>query len=399
MDLLHVEISRAELERDAINAFRQRFGCSPEWIVAAPGRVNLIGEHTDYNDGFVLPAAITRATAIAAGPRNDNRFEIFSKNFQSSATVPLNNLVPQRRSSWTNYIAGVALLFKEQGIGIRGANLCINGNIPRGSGLSSSASLEIAAAYALQSMNDFAYPALEMIKLCQRAENEFVGVRCGIMDQFISCLGKKDHALMIDCRSLEFKHVPFPSGVRLLVLDTGVKRALASSAYNTRRDECTDGVKTLSSVLPGIRMLRDVTPGDLGRNEGMLNPTIRRRCKHVVTENARVLQSVHALTAGDLSEFGKLMYDSHLSLQHDYEVSCAELDIMVDICAEAEGVYGARMTGAGFGGCAVCLVNTEAAPEVAARVMREYPPRTGKTPMIIECSFEDGVSTRKIVES
>ncbi len=396
MDFSPLVISREALEEATISAFKERYGTAPEFIVSAPGRVNLIGEHTDYNGGFVLPAALDKATVIAGGPRNDNVLELFSLNIQACATVTLSDLVPQRQNAWTNYVAGVAHFFKEAGKDIGGANLCINGNIPRGSGLSSSASLEIAAAYVLQSLNGFELPALQTITLCQRAENDFVGVHCGIMDQFICCLGKKDHALLIDCRSLEFNYSPFPAGVSLLILDTGVKRALARSAYNTRRDECQEGVRVLSSMLPGIRMLRDVTTEDLGRHGGMLSDTIRRRCRHVITENARVLESTRALTSGDVSRFGKLMYDSHLSLQHDYEVSCPELDVMVDICAEAEGVFGARMTGAGFGGCVVCLVKDAAAPDVVARITREYAPRTHKTPAIIECTIDDGVQSSRV---
>ena len=383
---------RAALARQTAEYFRGQFKTEPHVVVTAPGRVNLIGEHTDYNDGFVLPAAIDRATAIAASPRSDRNLVIHAQNLKSTMMLSLADLTPRRTGAWSNYVAGVAHFLRRRGDNLVGANMLINSTVPRGSGLSSSAALEVAAACTFISLNGLTIPDLDVIVLCQQAENEFVGVQCGIMDQFISYLGKKNHALRIDCRSLEFLQVPIPAGVRLLICDTGVRRSLASSEYNRRREECDAGVSVLSRHLPGILKLRDVSPGDLARCESFLDQTVYRRCRHVVTENARVEDSVRTLRAGDLSAFGQLMYESHRSLRVDYEVSCRELDMVVDICMESDGVLGARMTGAGFGGSVVCCVREEAVEVLAARLARDYPAISGRQPGIHVCSLEDGVA-------
>lgn len=387
-----MNLSRTELEHDVAEVFASRFGSPPACIASAPGRVNLIGEHTDYNDGFVLPAAINRTTAIAASPRPDHSLLLHAENLGATMLLDLKDLHPRRTGSWSNYPAGVAHFLLESGISLRGATMVIKGDIPRGSGLSSSAALEVASALAFLTLNDVTMPPLEVIRLCQKAENEFVGVQCGIMDQFISTLGKSDHALLIDCRSLEYVHVPFPPGVRLIVCDTGVRRSLATSEYNRRREECAAGVRELASRIPGIRNLRDVTPGHLMEFGDLLDEIVLKRCRHVVTENDRVGRAVEALRAGDLVRFGGLMFASHASLRDDYQVSCRELDAVVEICSAAEGVLGARMTGAGFGGCAICLVGEQSADAVIQRLQRDYPQRTGKTPGITVCTFEQGVS-------
>ncbi len=386
-----MNLSRAELEREVADAFTGKVGLPPACIVSAPGRVNLIGEHTDYNDGYVLPAAINRAIAVAASARSDHSLLLYAENLGATMLLDLKDLHPRKTGAWSNYPAGVAHFLLERGLSLRGATMVIKGDIPRGSGLSSSAALEVASALALLTLNNAEMPPLEVIKLCQKAENEFVGVKCGIMDQFITTLGEKDHALLIDCRTLESIQVPFPAGVRLIVCDTGVKRALASSEYNRRREECAAGVLTLSSRLPGIRNLRDVTPGHLMEFGEYLDAVVLKRCRHVVTENDRVTRSVEALHAGDLARFGSLMFASHASLRDNYEVSCAELDAVVEICSAVDGVLGARMTGAGFGGCAICLVKEQNADAVVQRLEREYPQRTGRKPGIIACTFEQGV--------
>jgi galactokinase len=380
------------LELAVSEIFSSKYGSPPACTVSAPGRVNLIGEHTDYNDGFVLPAAINRTTAIAASPRPDHSLLIHSENLGATMLLDLKDLQPRKTGSWSNYPAGVAHFLLKQGISLRGATMVIKGDIPRGAGLSSSAALEVASAYAFLTLNGVTMPPLDVIKLCQKAENDFVGVKCGIMDQFISCLGKKDHALMIDCRSLDYTHVPFPSAVRLIVCDTGVKRALASSEYNKRREECTAGVQFLATRIPGIRMLRDVTAGHLMEYGELLDPVVLKRCRHVVTENDRVARSVEALRTNDLAQFGNLMYASHASLRDNYEVSCAELDVVVEICSTVDGVLGARMTGAGFGGCAICLVRDQNTDAVIERLQQEYPTRTRKNPGITVCTFEQGVT-------
>ena len=388
--------SRRELEQSVREAYVERYGSPPHCLVSAPGRVNLIGEHTDYNDGFVFPAAIDRATAIGASARPDHSLLLHAENLGATMLLDLKDLHPRRTGSWSNYPAGVAYYLLKEGITLRGTTMIIKGDIPRGAGLSSSAALEVASAYAFLTLNGVTMSPLDVIKLCQKAENEFVGVKCGIMDQFISCLGKKDHALLIDCRSLAYEHVPLPSGVRLIVCDTGVKRALASSEYNRRREECAAGVHALAGRIPGIRMLRDVTPGHLMEFGELLDPVVLKRCRHVVTENDRVTRSVDALRARDLVQFGSLMYASHASLRDNYEVSCPELDAVVEICAGVDGVFGARMTGAGFGGCAICLVREQDTDAVIERLRRDYPGRTGKNPGITVCTFEQGVNVSSV---
>jgi galactokinase len=365
-------------------------------VASAPGRVNLIGEHTDYNDGFVFPAAIDRATAVAIGGRDDNRLVMFSGTVAGECAFPLDRLYPTERRSWTDYLVGVASLLQSRGETLRGANLAIHGNVPRGAGLSSSAALEMSTAFALTGFNGISLPPVEIITLCQRAEHEFAGVHCGIMDQFIACLGRRSHALMLDCRSLAYELIPLPPGVTLVVCDTTVRRALASSEYNKRRQECAAAVSTLAASIPGLSSLRDVSEAQLEEYGSRLDPLVRMRCRHVVTENARVTRSTVALRRGDLSEFGKLMYESHLSLRVDYEVSCRELDVLVDICAEADGVYGARMTGAGFGGCALCLARDDDAPALIARLQTEYPRMTGRSPSVHICTIDDGARVRAV---
>jgi galactokinase len=383
-------MSRPDLNTTTAEIFKTTFATPPTCVSSAPGRVNLIGEHTDYNNGYVFPVAINRQTIIAASVRTDNKLRIYAHNFNSCVEVALDKLERTKEKSWSNYTKGVAAALQENGIKLTGANLLIHSDIPNGAGLSSSAALEMASAYALLALNNIAMPPLDMINVCHNAEFHFVGVHCGIMDQFISCLGKKDHALFLDCESLEHEHVHIPSGCKLVVCDTGVKRNLAASEYNVRRQQCSEGAQQLSYVLPSVKTLRDVSVRQFEQFKGKLGDIIRKRCRHVIHENERVLQSVHALKSNDLSEFGKLMYQSHLSLKNDYEVSCAELDAVVDICAEVDGVYGARMTGGGFGGAAICLVRSEQVEEVVVRLSKEYPQKTGRKPAIQICTIEDG---------
>lgn len=387
--------SRDSIEQQAISAYTKHFGVSPQAVASAPGRVNLIGEHTDYNDGYVLPGAIDRATAVAVGTRDDDRL-VMNPGSAQDAGFSLSRLYPSERRAWTDYLTGVASLLQSRGSVLSGANMYVYGNVPRGAGLSSSAALELAAAFALIELNGLTIPPVETAKLCQQAEHEFAGVRCGIMDQFISCLGKRNNAMLLDCRSLAYEHVPIPPGVELIVCDTGVKRALAGSEYNRRREECNAGVRILSSKLPGITALRDVSPDQFHDLQGLLDPVVRKRCMHVVTEDDRVGRSARALRGGDLTEFGKLMYDSHLSLRRDYEVSCPELDMIVDLCAGSDGVYGARMTGAGFGGCVVCLAKAGSAGGVIAELDARYHGKNGENATVYVCSIDDGARGRRI---
>ena len=356
----------------------------------APGRVNLIGEHTDYNDGFVMPAAIDASTWVKVSPLEQRKLQIYSKNFEEEIKVDLDDPNLARRGHWSDYPVGVAAILQKSGHRLRGARLQIRGDVPIGSGLSSSAAIEVATACALAANSELKIDRRELALLCQRAENEFVGAHVGIMDQFISLFGHARKALMLDCRSLEFKLLPLPDNVRLLICNTMVKHELAASAYNERRAQCEAGVKHLAQFLPNVTALRDVTLEQLEQFGRDLPDVVYRRCHHVITENARVLAAAHALEHQDLDEFGRLMAESHQSLRDDYEVSCKELDLMVELARQIEGVYGARMTGGGFGGSTVNLVREEHVEEFRERVAREYEQVTKLKPEIYACVASEG---------
>ena len=356
----------------------------------APGRVNLIGEHTDYNDGFVLPAAIDRAVLMAVRPHGGRQVSIYSANFQARSTFSLDEIGYDAEQPWSNYLRGVCFVLEDAGYHLRGADIAFGGDVPIGSGLSSSAALEVATATAFLALSEYDAPGEEVARLCQRAENEFVGTRCGIMDQFISVLGKAGHALLIDCRSLDYRAIPLPDGVKLVISDTGVRRGLASSEYNTRRAQCEEGVALLQQALPGVTALRDVTPAQLEAHKDLLPEMTYRRCRHVVGEDARVLDATRAMEAGDLPALGALLNASHESLRDDYEVSCAELDLMVSLARQQPGVYGSRMTGAGFGGCTISLVADEHAREFVRAVGHAYEEQTGLQWQIYVSEATDG---------
>lgn len=361
-------------------------------IYRAPGRVNLIGEHTDYNDGFVMPAAVDLFTYAMIKPRDDRALFVHSENFSESVEFDLDQPDPRARGQWADYVAGVALMIERAGHKLQGANLTIRSDVPIGAGLSSSAAIEVAAGFALLDNSGYEIDRIQLAKLSQKAENEFVGMRCGIMDQFISCNAQAGTALMLDCRSLEFRLLPLPDDVLLVICNTMVKHELGSSEYNTRRAECEAGVRHFASLLPNIRALRDVSAADLERFGAGLNELIYKRCRHVITENARVLAAAEALERRDLSQFGELMAESHRSLRDDYEVSCAELNIMVELAGSVEGVYGARMTGGGFGGSTINLVKTEGVTEFKKSVATGYREATGITPEILICAASAGAT-------
>jgi len=361
-----------------------------ERIFRAPGRVNLIGEHTDYNDGFVLPAAINFSTWVTLAPLQDNRLEIFSENFNEQIAIRLGDADIKPRGHWSDYVIGVAVVLQKAGHSLRGAHLKIRGEVPIGSGLSSSAALEVATACALVANSNLNIDRLELAKLCRRAENEFVGARVGIMDQFVSLHGKANKALLLDCRSLHYELRPMSTDTSLVVCNTMVKHELASSKYNQRREECEAGVKHLAQMLPNVTALRDVTLEQLDRYGKNMPGVIYRRCRHVVTENARALEAGEALVSNDLNRFGQLMYESHRSLRDDYEVSCVELDLMVDLASKTEGVYGARMTGGGFGGCTVNLVAREQEENFKRFVAEGYERETSLKAEIFVCEPSDG---------
>jgi galactokinase len=373
-----------------ISDFEQRFRQTPQ-VFRAPGRVNLIGEHTDYNDGFVMPAAIEFSTWVAASPRKDDTFVVASQEFHNQFEFSLAEpSLRQRR--WTDYIQGVAVTLKAAGFDFPGANLLISSDVPMGAGLSSSAALEVATGFALLRLGGSKPDLVQLAKLCQRAENEFVGTRCGIMDQFVSCLAEQGHCLMIDCRSLQYSKLPVPERCALVICNTMVRHELASGEYNVRRRQCEEGLAILRRFVPQARSLRNISLQQLEQHAGELPEILYRRCRHVITEIQRVIDAAAALKQGDLEQFGKLMRQSHLSLQNDYEVSCPELDLMVEIASRQTGVYGARMTGGGFGGCTINLAKREAAQQVVERVAAEYQQRTGIHPEIYVSAAAGGVS-------
>lgn len=381
-----------------IDAFKQQFGAAPKFVARAPGRVNLIGEHTDYNDGFVLPMAIDRDVTLVGAPRTDAQVRIHSLNFNQTTEFSLND-IQKTGPEWSHYGRGVALALQKAGYALTGFDAVMYGNVPIASGLSSSAATELATIMAFSAAAEngklkIENEELSMVtaaKLAQQAENQFVGVNCGIMDQFISALGAAGHALMIDCRSLGYELVPMPPGATVLVVDTTAPRTLAGSAYNQRRAECEAG-----AIFFDKPSLRDVTMAEFKALQPKLPTVVMHRCAHVIMENRRVLDAVAAMKAGDLEQLGILMSQSHESLRDLYEVSSKELDAVVDIARAEEGVYGARMTGAGFGGCAIVLVANEYTAAVAAKIADEYPRRTGRTPNIYPCVASAGAGFWRI---
>jgi len=370
--------------------FAEVFGGEAE-VYRAPGRVNLIGEHTDYNDGFVMPAAIDRYTSVAIRSRADQKLRLHSTNLSATEEFDLGEVDPIPSGGWLDYPRGVATVLKASGYQIRGADVLILGGVPIGAGLSSSAALEVSIAYALLDQSAVEIDLTELAKLCQRAENDFVGMRCGLMDQFAACNGVAGSALALDYRSLDYELVEIPSNIALVICNTMVKHELASSEYNSRRADCEDGVRVLSRRDPAIVALRDVTMDMLDQRRSELPERVFWHCRHVVTENERVQKGITALKAGNIEAFGSLMYESHRSLRDDYEVSSPELNLMVQIASMQRGVVGARMTGGGFGGCTVNLVEREASELFIQAIAKEYGSRTGLAPEIYACAAVGGV--------
>lgn len=371
-------------QQQIASAFFRRFGRSPRWVVRAPGRVNLIGEHTDYNDGFVLPLAINRAIWIALEPRPDRQVVVHSGDFHEDGQFSLDGLT-NHKSGWLEYLKGVAWSLQDAGYTLAGWQGAVQGDVPLGAGLSSSAALEMATARAFATVGSLAWEPAAMAKLGQRAENRWVGVNCGIMDQLISAAGRQDHALLIDCRSLAGRAVPFPPGTAVVVLDTSTRRGLVDSAYNQRRAGCETAARFF-----GKPALRDVDMDLFQRRASELDPVTRRRALHVITENQRTVEAAEAMTRGDAPALGQLMNASHVSLRDDYEVSSDALNAMVECAQAAPGCYGARMTGAGFGGCAVAVIEAQAADQFVAAVTTAYQKRTGHVPAVYVCRATNG---------
>ncbi len=370
--------------------FRDRLGRAPEIVVRSPGRVNLIGDHTDYHEGFVLPAAIDLGTDVAASRRDDGQLRIvavrLNETIEVRPTEPTRDDVP----GWSRYVWGCAVLLRQSGHDVPGADILVNGDLPIGGGLSSSASLELGVSVALLSLAGAEVDRLALARLCQRVENEIVGVQSGIMDQLAVACGVQDHALMIDCRTTTVVPVPMPESVRILVLDSGIPRTLAGSAYNERRAESAAALDVLRTECPDLAAIRDVTPELLARYLDRLDDVGLRRIRHIVTENERVRQSTTALRAGDIETFGRLMAESHASLRDDYDVSVPDLDILVATALQTPGVYGARLTGAGFGGCAVALVDAHRAEAAATEIGQRYGELTGRTSAALLCRASRG---------
>lgn len=367
-----------------VDHFVEHFGQPPQGVVRAPGRVNLIGEHTDYNDGFVLPMAIDRAAWIAFRPRCDRRVVVHSIDYRQRGEFDLDRLA-KGEPGWIEYFKGVAWSLQQAGHRLVGWEGVMLGDVPLGAGLSSSAALELAVARTFAAVSPLAWDPVAMARLGQQAENAWVGMRCGIMDQLISAAGQAGHALLIDCRTLQIQPVPLPSGVVVVVLDTGTRRGLVDSAYNERRQQC-EAVAALFQV----PALRDVSSDLLRQRAGQLEATALRRARHVVSEDERTLQAVQAMRRGDVATLGRLMQQSHVSLRDDYEVSSDALNAMVEIALVQPGCYGARMTGAGFGGCAMALVQAGAAETFAATVAAQYQATTGHVPAVYVCRATEG---------
>ena len=383
-----------EVINHLLEQFRRYYGNSDGVCIArAPGRVNLLGEHTDYNDGYVLPMTIDRAVWLALRRRADDRVRLRSLNFNEAIDYALGEFPQFAPDAWSSYVSGAVEELRARGLVENGFEGVVFGDVPLGAGLSSSAALEVATVVTLQHLFDFELDPAEAATLCQQVEHRYVGVQCGIMDQFAARLGRKNHALLLDCRTLEHEDIPLALGeVNVVIVNSGVKRALAGSKYNERRAECQQGVDFFRQFEPSIRALRDVSPSLLEEHQSSLPEIVRKRCQHVVLENQRVLDAAELLRTHELAEFGRLMTASHASLRDLYEVSCPELDALVEIGQETEGVLGTRMTGAGFGGCTVLLAKKNAIPLLEERIQRFYPARCQLTPEIyvLTCNLASG---------
>ena len=351
---------------------------------SAPGRVNLIGEHTDYNEGFVLPMAIEKKIIMMGQLRNDRLVQVFDLNCKTKIKFSLDNLTPIKKDKWANYLMGVVDEIQKAGYVLQGANIIFRSDIPQKAGLSSSAALEVVTALTMVKLNSLNIEPIKMARLCQQAENNFVGVACGIMDQYVSCLGQKNYALFINCRINDYELVPFKDqNYQIVICNSKIQRGLVNSEYNKRREECKIATEFFNHKLKReIQALRDVTIDEYRKYQGQLPKVIARRARHVIAENYRVQAGVQALKKGNFSTFGQLMIESHQSLKDDYQVSCAELDLLIDLALKQEGVLGARMTGAGFGGCTVNLIKKDYIDAFKKNINNEYKKITGISPDI-----------------
>ena len=368
--------------------FTDQFGEAPQLTIASPGRINLIGEHTDYNNGFVLPAAINQCIQFAVGKRSDNEVHLYSIDKKEHYTISLGAL---KRSAllWPDYIIGVVVELQKTGLVVKGFNAAVTGNIPLGAGLSSSAALECATVFALNELFQFGLDKISMVKLSQHAENNFVGVQCGIMDQFASMMGKAGHVIKLDCHSLAYEYFPLQlEGYRIVLLDSQVKHSLASSEYNTRRRECNEGIQSINKKYPLVKSLRDAT---IGMVDEMITETIvYNRCRFILEENDRLQRGCEDLERGDIAAFGKKMYTTHEGLSKLYEVSCTELDFLVNECRKEKDILGARMMGGGFGGCVIAIMKNESVDILSDSINKAYNEQMGKYLKVYVTSIGDG---------
>lgn len=392
-DTLEIEDTAALVER-----FKATFprGRGDLYMARAPGRVNLIGEHTDYNDGYVLPVAVDREVRVVGQRRPDDRVVLYSANFDYRSSFELDAIGLASHQTWINYPQGVAYALQRRGYRLPGMNIVMSGNVPLGAGMSSSAAVEIACILLFKALGDLSEDPIEDIRLAQTVENEFIGIQSGIMDQCISRLGVPGHALLLDCRSLVYEPIAIALSHMILgVVHSGVPRGLARSAYNTRREECVEGVRLLHQWLPTVTALRDVTLPDLALYEDRLPETIRRRCRHVVSENGRVGEAAYALRAGDITGLGRLFAASQDSMRDDYQVSVPAVDLLVKIARE-EGAVASRMTGGGFGGCTVNLVPSDRWEDFSQGVDERYRRDTRYEPTIFKCHSMGGATIERL---
>ena len=387
-------MNQTDLQQTVMTAYRHQFGTAPALVAYAPGRVNLIGEHTDYNGGFVLPAAIDFGTAVAAGRRDDQRVRVVALDFgqetdefESGVDIPFNSEL-----MWSNYVRGVVQVLRAAGHRVDGVDLVISGDVPQGAGLSSSASLEMALIEALRTLFDLAIDTKAMALLGQAAENRFVGINCGVMDQMISANGQKDHALLIDCHSNDFEQIPVPADLRILIVNSNRQRGLVDSAYNERRAQCEAAAGSF-----GVALLRQVNEADFARHQDRLEPLVRKRARHVITENERTLLATEAFRQGDMATLGRLMAASHTSMREDFEITVPEIDYLVTLLQGVTGdAGGARMTGGGFGGCVVAVMPQALIPAAIEAVEANYETKTGLMADVYPCTPSAGASHTRL---
>ena len=377
------------MKKKILTGFKKLYSASPR-IFRAPGRVNLIGEHTDYNEGFVFPMAIDRYTYVGITKREDTIIRVYSNGFNESIEIDLSSAEP--KNHWSDYVIGVATILGKQGFSISGADIYIDSNVPLGAGLSSSAAIEVSTAFALAGINNLEIDKLNLAKICQTAENDYVGMKCGIMDQFISVHGKKNKALFLDCRSLNYELVPVDvSKAGIVVCNTMIRHELGATEYNKRRKECELGVAAIKTGFQNVNSLRDATMENLETVKTKIDDIVFRRCRHVISENERTALAISTLKTGNFDLFGRLLNGSHDSLRDDYEVSCKELDIMVEAARSLNYVFGSRVTGGGFGGCTVSLVKHDKTEIFVEEMKKIYKEKTGILPDVYTFLPSEGV--------